>query len=334
MESLMQTLVQLPGKRHETDKETVRGNQGLVFDVQGHSVHDGPGTRTTVFLCGCPLSCRWCSNPEGWYTRPVIRWSSAKCKRCGACISACPDKAITIDRDGRTLIHDRTKCNRCTSLACMDACLHEGLLISARYYTADELMQIFRRDRQFWGTRGGVTFSGGEPLFQREFIYNVLKKCKEAYMHTAVETTACVETGFFFKVIEFIDWVFCDIKHMDTRKHAEYCGVGNELILKNIRMLAEKPDWDGFMINRMPVIPGFNDDEENIRQTAGFIRKCGLEAINILPFHRLGESKYRQLDMDYPFSGQKSPEEKEMQAIKTWFEEEGIICFIGYETPF
>jgi pyruvate formate lyase activating enzyme len=313
---------------------SANGLRGLIFDVQAHSVHDGPGTRTTVFMNGCPMCCSWCSNPEGLHRRPVIMWRETKCQRCGACIKACPHGGIIIADDGRTLIHDRKLCNQCESFACVDACFYEGLSITGRYYTVDELMHIFSRDRQFWGSRGGVTFSGGEPLLQKDFVGAILKRCKQEYIHTTVETTACLPTDYFLNICRYVDWAFIDLKHMDPVKHHALTGVSNELILKNIRILAQDPDWDGFLINRMPVIPGINDSVDNIKATARFIKECDLEAINILPFHRLGESKYRQLDREYVFAEQESPSDEYMKKVKKLFEEEGVVCFVGYETPF
>ncbi len=305
---------------------------GLIFDVQGHSVHDGPGTRTTLFFNGCPLNCIWCCNPEGLFHKQVMMYKESKCVCCGKCIEACPHGAITVV-NGK-LKHDRNKCATCTTFECVKTCFHEGSEISGKYYSVEDLMTIFRRDRQFWGSRGGVSLSGGEPLYQKDFILKLLKECKKAYIHVAVETTSCLATDYFMEAMNYIEWVFTDIKHMDTEKHKKLTGVGNELILKNIKTLAEKEDWDGFIVPRIPIIPGKNDSEKNIRETAQFVREIGLEVINILPFHRLGESKYRQLGTTYQFAEQAPPTEAQMIRHKRIIEEEGLICFIGYETPF
>jgi pyruvate formate lyase activating enzyme len=318
-----------------TSKETAaRELNALIFDIQAHSVHDGPGTRTTVFLSGCPLHCIWCCNPEGLARVPVIMWKQSKCVCCGECIKACPHKAISIADDGKTLLHDRKFCDVCKTHECVEVCLHEALSLTAKYYTIDNLMEIFKRDRQFWGSHGGVTFSGGEPLFQQEFMLAILKKCREQYIHTAIETTTCVPTSYFMEAMKYVEWVFSDLKHMNPDRHRELTGVDNRLILKNTRLLAEDSDWNGFYIIRIPIIPGINDSRENITETAEFVRSCGLEAINILPFHRLGESKYRQMDQEYRFKNMKPPGEEHMNQIKKWIEKTGLVCFIGYKTPF
>lgn len=312
--------------------ETKAGTKGLVFDIQGHSVHDGPGTRTTVFLAGCPLECVWCCNPEGLFTKPVVVRREIKCKKCGRCREACTRHAITLDDVGDA-VFDRSLCDTCTTHECVASCYHEALEVSGRWMSADELMTIFARDRQFWGSRGGVTFSGGEPLRQREFILEVLRRCSEARLHTAIETTACVGQKYFFEALAHVDWMFVDIKQMDPARHKELTGVSNELILGNIRAVAAS-DWPGFMVVRIPVIPGCNDSEENIRATARFVKEVGLEVINLLPFHRLGESKYRQLGKRYAFQETEGVPVEALDPLKRIVEAEGLTCYTGWRTPF
>lgn len=317
---------------HELQAGSITGKEkGLIFDIQGHSVHDGPGTRTTVFMSGCPLHCLWCSNPEGLYRKPVMMHRNTRCQCCGNCIKTCPHGAASI-QDGK-LHFNRELCDSCTDMECLSTCYHEGIVSSGKEYTVNELLRIFQRDRQFWGSNGGVTFSGGEPLLQRNFIIPMLRRCKESYIHTCIETTSCISTDTYLEAMKYVDWAFIDIKHMNSETHKALTGVGNELILHNIEAVA-KSDFSGVMVPRLPVIPGLNASEQNIRETAQFISRIGLDVLNLLPFHRLGESKYRQLGQRYALENQKPPTDKEMQRLKAIAKEEGLICFTGWETPF
>ncbi|MFZ5754413.1 MAG: 4-hydroxyphenylacetate decarboxylase activase [Bacillota bacterium] len=315
----------------------LKENKGLVFDIQSYSVHDGPGCRTLVFLSGCPLRCQWCANPEGWEyrRRPMLRMS--KCvhlsQGCTRCLRACPFEAISRYSDGTGIMINWTICASCETMECTEACLHEALVVCGKWISESELMRILNRDRNFWGARGGVTFSGGEPFLQRDFILAVLKKCKEAYIHTAVETTAYTDRDFLLQAMKYIDFAFIDIKHMDPERHKEKTGVTNEIILANIVALVTS-HWPGRLVIRMPVIEGFNDSEDNIIATADFMKKVGLKEINLLPFHRLGESKWRQLGMDYPYSEKEGIPEEVLGPLQDIFLERDILCYVGHDTPF
>lgn len=308
------------------------GPKGLVFDVQGHSVHDGPGTRTTVFMAGCPLHCVWCCNPEGLFRKPILMHRETKCKHCGRCAASCPQGAITYDEKGCG-VFDRKLCDACRTFDCVDACYNEALTVSGKLYSVDDLMKIFERDRQFWGSRGGATFSGGEPLLQKDFMLPLLAECKRRFIHVCVETTACLPPSYFKEAMKYIDWMFVDIKQMDPEAHRALTGVDNRTTLQNIKELGAS-DWPGFIVIRVPVIPGRNDSDENIRATAKFVRECGLEVINLLPFHRLGESKYRQVGREYEFADQVALTEEDLAGKKRLVEEEGLVCYVGHNTPF
>lgn len=309
----------------------VDADTGLIFDIQGHSVHDGPGTRTTVFLNGCPLRCIWCSNPEGLFTHPVMMYRQGKCKGCGDCLAACPSGAARVVGD--QLVHDREACDACQTHECVDACLNEAMVKSGKYYTTEEVLRILQRDRQFWGKNGGVSFSGGEPLMQRPFINNLMRRCKEVGIHVCVETSSCLPTAHYLDALRFADWVFTDIKHMDPVTHMKLTGRGNALILHNIETLA-RSDWEGVIMPRIPVVPGCNDSEANLMATVDFIRNIGLDVVNLLPFHRLGESKHRQLGRTFDMADQPSPADATMQRLKELVQSRGVLCFVGWETPF
>lgn len=315
------------------------GNTGLLFDIQSFSVHDGPGCRTNIFLMGCPLRCEWCANPEGFDNKERVLLRSSKCvaikQPCDRCVQACPAHAIE-KRDGQQqwpIQVDWQACGHCLGLACVNACLKEALVRCGQKVLVPELMKILNRDRKFWGTGGGVTFSGGEPLYQGEFLLKALQACQAAYIHTAIETTAFASQELFLAVMEYVDFAFLDIKHMDSEEHKDKTGVGNELIHSNIRALLAS-DWSGRAVLRMPVIPGFNDTLENVKKMIGFMKEVGLTEINLLPFHPLGESKWRQCGMVYPYEGKLACGQEILDGLEMLFRQEGIQCYLGSETPF
>lgn len=309
--------------------------KGLIFDIQGHSVHDGPGTRTLVFMSGCPLRCKWCSNPEGMLTRQRLMYKAQQCTNCpNRCVSACRQQAISINEEGTPpLKFDRKLCDHCTTFDCRELCYKSALQLSGKWYAVDDLMRILNRDRSFWGPSGGVTFSGGEPLLQKTFILEILKKCRDAYIEVALETSASIPTEELVAALPYVKFLFVDIKHMDAEKHKEGTGLSNELILQNIRTVADSK-WDGRLILRSPIIPGFNDSVENAEATAAFMHEIGMEEINLLPFHRMGSSKYDQLGSSYPYQDFQSLNPEDLAPLKEVYESRGVVCYLGSDTPF
>jgi pyruvate formate lyase activating enzyme len=197
----------------------------------------------------------------------------------------------------------------------------------------DELLRILVRDQGYWGSRGGVTFSGGEPLFQAEFLLAVLATCRSNYMHTTVETCAHTNTDVLMEVLKLTDAMFIDVKHMDAAAHHSGTGMGNELILKNIEAAAATA-WEGRLIIRVPIVPGYNDTVENLRATAAFVARLKLTEVNLLPFHRLGHSKYKQLGLDYEYAQVPTPSREALGSYQRIFETAGLQCYVGSETPF
>lgn len=250
--------------------------KGFIFDIQGQSVYDGPGCRTAVFLSGCPLTCDWCSNPEG---------------------------------------------------------MNPGLSGPGKSVDVDYLMKIFKRDRFFWGDDGGVTFTGGEPLFQIDFLKTVLNECRSRFIHTAIETSGYASADDFMDVMELIEWAFIDIKHMNSELHKSRTGVSNTLILKNIKLLVASK-WPGRLMIRVPLIPDFNQDKKDIDQMCDFLLDTGIKDVNLLPFHRFAISKYKQLNRSYKFENVALFENDYLQKVKGWFEGRGVQCFVGNDTPF
>jgi len=218
-------------------------------------------------------------------------------------------------------------------LDCVKACLSEALQIVGRTYTVDELMRILVRDQGFWGSQGGVTFGGGEPLFQAEFLLALLAKCRSNYMHTTVETSAHADIGVLMEVLKRTDVMFIDIKHMDSAAHRSKTGAGNELILQNVEAAASA-GWDGRLIIRVPIVPGYNDTVENLRATAAFVARLKLKEVNLLPFHRLGHSKYEQLGLNYEYAQVPTPSREVLGSYQRIFGTAGLQCYVGSETPF
>lgn len=312
--------------------------KGIVFDIQGFSVHDGPGCRSLVFLSGCPLRCDWCANPEGQELRERVMYKTSKCqyveRNCRRCLAACPYNAIVeIGNNEQPITININKCKKCDSFDCAKACIYEALTLSGKWMAVGELMDIIRRDMKFWGDGGGVTFTGGEPFLQKEFLLEVLMACKAESIHTSIETSAYVDTEVLLNALQYVDVMFTDIKHMEPEMHREKTGIRNDLILKNIRVLASS-DWPGLLVVRIPIIEGYNDIDENITATARFLKEINLDIVNILPFHRMGESKYKQLGLKYKYSEQTAISEEKMKHIQKIFLEHNIGCFIGSNTPF
>ncbi|TSA23629.1 MAG: glycyl-radical enzyme activating protein [Bacteroidetes bacterium] len=303
---------------------------GTLFDIQGFSVHDGPGCRTLIFLKGCPLSCRWCSNPEGRNPFPEPLYRQIKCTLDGLCVEACPHQAASIVTG--KLILDRTRCRSCTTFECTAACCTEALQRGGYSMTVDELYYLIQRDRQYWGSRGGITLTGGEPFFQPEFTAAVLKRCHTAYIHTAVETCGEVPASAIEPSLPYLDWLFFDLKQMDPGLHREGTGHSNRQILENAQWLSGA--YSGRMVYRMTIVPGYNDKPEHISRLAGFISSTGGNEINLLPLHHLGREKYPLTGRCYYTDELHVPSQEALLGIREILVSEGIVCYIGSETPF
>jgi pyruvate formate lyase activating enzyme len=303
---------------------------GALFDIQGFSVHDGPGCRTLIFFKGCSLSCAWCCNPEGIhaFSEPLV--NASKCSFDELCIFACPKQAIT--KNGNDLDFNRKVCRDCTTYDCISACCSGALRLGGYNIRMDELFEIIQRDRQYWGSEGGITMTGGEPFLQPEFAEQILEKCYTAYIHTAIETCGNVPWTNIERSLKWIDWIFYDLKQADDLKHAAMTSQGNSLILDNARRLAKY--FEGRLIFRMPVIPGFNDGEDNIFRLSGFLDSIGKNEINILPLHHLGKEKFKLVGRGYYTDDLTIPTKEDLQKIKSLFESNGVHCYIGSDTPF
>ncbi len=296
---------------------------GLIFNIQPFSIHDGPGIRTTVFMKGCPLTCEWCSNPDSWNTFPEIMTRDIKCIGCGICADACPLQAITITRNGREI--DRSKCNQC--LGCVGVCDNEAIYASGTYMRVDEIVAEVIKDKIFYkNSGGGVTFSGGEPLLQREFLGQVLESCKQNGVHTALDTTGYAPWENIESVINYVDLVLFDVKHMDPEIHRHRTGVSNELILGNLQRIASKvKTWV-----RIPVIPGFNDTDSDILQIADFVSTLGVEKVSLLPYHGLGQAKCEALGREYRMKPASHLSDEQTNRLCQIVKTAGLMCTVKH----
>ena len=262
--------------------------KGIIFDIKHYAIHDGPGIRQTVFLKGCPLSCWWCHNPES-RGRDIFSY----------------EKEETID--GRTVCQTETV---------------------GKYYTLTELMSEIEKDLIFFEeSKGGVTFSGGDPLLQFDFLLEVLEKCQQQNIHTCIDTTGFFPSEKMKKVAELADLFLFDLKQMDDELHKKYTGVSNRLILENLQMLdkLEKDIWI-----RFPLIPGFNDDESNIFRMLDFLNRLRKKhPVQILPYHKIGKQKYSRFGIKYKMKGVEEQSPKHTDSIKKYFEAAGFAVRVG-----
>jgi pyruvate formate lyase activating enzyme len=304
----------------------INNHFALVTNIQGYSIHDGPGIRTVVFLKGCGLACRWCSNPECISPHPEVGFIKKLCTGCGKCAGVCPEGALVYE-EGRFPSIDRGKCTGCG--ICSSMCSYQALVLYGSPMNSDEVFDAVNRDKMFYqASGGGVTVSGGEPLLQPEFVCDLLEKCRRAGIHTAVETSGCAPESALRQVLPYTDYVLYDLKHMNSEKHRKYTGQSNGLILSNAKIVAASGTE---MFFRMPLVPGINDDVQNIRETAEFLHGLGNNALRIelMPYHRLGKGKYEALDRQYSLSDILSPEPEHLESIIEMFKDSGIICLIS-----
>lgn len=298
----------------------------LVTDIQGYSIHDGPGIRTVVFLKGCSLECRWCSNPECISAEPEVGVFRNLCTSCGACDGVCPTGALTYTTGSPPEI-ERSLCNGCGE--CVAACSYKALVLYGRRMSVDEVFDVVNRDAMFYeASGGGVTVSGGEPLLQPGFVSALLQKCRDAGIHTCVETSGCASESALRQVLPYADcWLF-DLKLYEPARHSEYAGRTNEAILANAAIVAA----DGTdVLFRMPIIPGITDGSRNLEDMAGFVkrlRSIGVR-VELMPYHRLGEGKYRSLDRPYPLSGVAPLTAEDLAGAQRMFAEHGLECTIS-----
>lgn len=265
----------------------------MIYKIQRFSLHDGPGIRTIVFFKGCPLSCLWCCNPESQYSGPDLMYQRQLCIACKNCVEVCPSGALSVV-DNSILI-DRDKCDLCG--VCSDQCPTDALQMLGLSLSTDEIMEIVKRDKEYFETSGGgVTLSGGEPFNQAEATLALLEACRNIGLHTAIETCGLVQRDVLQKSIKLVDLYLYDIKTLIAEDHYKGTGVGNEIIIENLKYLIRS---NVNLILRLPLIPTFNMSEKNYHALVSLIVNEGIKKIDFMPFHRLGQSKYDALYRDY-----------------------------------
>jgi pyruvate formate lyase activating enzyme len=297
-------------------------SQGLVFDVQRFCVHDGPGIRTTVFLKGCPLDCRWCSNPESKTSYPDLMVHDIRCIRCGRCIEECPQQAIKL---GKSIRINRRSCDLC--LKCVHICPSGAITVAGQLMTVEEVLFEIKKDHLLYrNSNGGVTVSGGEPLLQWRFVRNLLKECHQHGFHTALDTSGYAPWNILCKVLEYTDLCLYDLKHVEAENHVKGTGKSNRRILENLFLSTSQVlTW-----LRVPLIPGYNDSRANIMNMIEIAKKADVEKISFLPYHEYGKTKYVSLGRRYGLGKLKPPSNADLQKLVKLVRNAGIKVTIGH----
>ncbi|MCL2815484.1 MAG: glycyl-radical enzyme activating protein [Oscillospiraceae bacterium] len=292
-------------------------DSGQIFDIQRFSIHDGPGIRTTVFFAGCNLRCFWCHNPESLKKEPRLQFFPVKCIGCGACVKACARGVHSAAADGSRLIK-RELCTGCGD--CARECCAEALAMSSRGESAEKVIETVLRDKPFYRENGGVTFSGGEPLLQFEFLRSLLKLAKSHGLNTTVDTAGNVPFERFEELLPMVDlWLF-DVKCAEEEDHIKATGAPNRLIFENLEKLCAA----GANVEiRIPVVPTVNASAEGMSAICGRVKTFAAEnsrvGVELLPFHRLGGGKYEALGMQYKASELEPPSKEELAAYRQIF---------------
>jgi pyruvate formate lyase activating enzyme len=305
------------------NKNGGRATTGMVFNMQSYSIHDGPGIRTVVFLKGCPLCCLWCCNPESISGKLELGFRQTFCNGCTQCMEVCPQKALSLQEGTNALRIERTLCNNCG--ACVEACPRQALTIYGQRMTVKEVVDEVLKDGPFYRrSGGGVTISGGEPLTQPDFLLSILEGCRQAGLHTAIETSGYCSPQVLSRVLGKVDLFLFDLKVMDSKRHLELTGKRNHLILNNARMLAKA----GYAVQpRMPLIPGVNDSMDNLSMLASFLHSIGCPSIELMPYHQFGRSKYAALGKPYKMGDVPSAKPEDVKRVNKMLKRDGVECW-------
>ena len=299
--------------------------QSLIFDIKRYAINDGPGIRVVVFFKGCNLHCAWCHNPESISHKVEKMYAPAKCIKCGTCVDACPENAITLTPDG--IVTAAELCKLCGK--CAGVCPTKAIEMSGKSMTVNEIMHIIEKERIFFDqSGGGVTFSGGEPLVHTKMLIELLDECGKRGIHRAVDTAGNVNTETLLEVARRTDLFLYDLKMMDSDLHKKWIGAGNEKILHNLRALSKA---NSNIIIRIPLIGGVNDTAENIELTAKFIAELegDKKEVHLLPYHNIAQNKYSKLGKADHFEHLIEPDKQSLTRAIAMFKEFGITAGVG-----
>lgn len=295
--------------------------KGLIFNIQKFSIHDGPGIRTTIFLKGCPLRCKWCANPESQSAHVQILWDQKKCVHCLQCVKSCMYQAISC-REGEIHI-DEELCQGC--LNCVSTCLQSALSNEGETKEIEEIVRIALQDKDFYEeSGGGITISGGEGMSQPDFLKELVKELKKHNLHLAIETTGYIPKETFHELAPLFDLLLFDVKHYDTNRHFEGTGVHNEQIINNLKWAFHQ----GLeILPRIPVIPSFNNSIQDAAGLASLLTEIGLKKVQLLPFHQFGERKYEMMHKEYAYKNVRALQKEDLIEYQNEFTKKGLDCF-------
>jgi pyruvate formate lyase activating enzyme len=299
--------------------------QSLIFDIKRYAINDGPGIRVVIFFKGCNLHCAWCHNPESISAKVEKMYAPAKCIKCGTCVDACPENAITLTPEG--IITDPELCKMCGK--CTEVCPTKAIEMSGKVMSVPEIMDIIEKERIFFDqSSGGVTFSGGEPLVHTKMLIELLDECGIRGIHRAVDTAGSVSTETILEVAKRTDLFLYDLKMMDSRLHKKWISAGNERILQNLQTIAET---GAHIIIRIPLIGGVNDSDQNIEETARFISGLAGDKkdVHLLPYHNIAQNKYMKLGKSDDFEILHEPGKETLAKAIAKFAEFGIKASVG-----
>ncbi|WP_027634615.1 trans-4-hydroxy-L-proline dehydratase activase [Clostridium hydrogeniformans] len=296
----------------------------IIFNIQKYSIHDGPGIRSTVFFKGCPLKCKWCHNPESQSFEREIMFYVDRCIGCNYCVNECENGGLYLE-DGN-IVFDKEKCLGCGK--CCEVCPTNAREFIGKHMTTDAVFHEILKDKIFYDeSKGGVTFSGGEPLSQGSDLIDIIKKCKERKIHITLDTSGYASEEILKQVCENVDLVLYDLKVIDNEKHKEYIGVDNKIILENLKILVK---LNKRVFVRIPLIPGVNTNKKDIEDYIKFLKETGgIEEVDILPYHNISSEKYNRLNKEYELKDVEVPSEKMLDEIKEDFEKNGFKVKIG-----